>query len=104
MKVLLDKNHRSRLINAGLIEVTTPSQATRGYSSYRDPETGSRYTFSPRGYAWRRTTAGTYQLNPRFYVPGNYHGNKAVKATVRTNDAGALLEMVLHGVENFRGA
>lgn len=98
MKVELTQHQVAKLKSAGLVQVA----GYKGYTAFLDPQTRAKYTFSPRGYAWRRSDAGTYQLNPRFKVAGNALQTKEVSATVRTNDSGALVEMVLHGVENFR--
>lgn len=102
MKIVLDENQRARINGLGLVNATSKSQRNRGYRAYVDPQTGAKYIFSPRGYLWRRSTAGTYQLNPRFTVPGAFLGRKVVSATVRTNDAGALTEILVNGVKNFR--
>lgn len=102
MKIALNNNQRNRLSNLGLTNVTTKAKRKRGYRSFIDPTTGAKYVFSPRGYLWRRSEAGTYQLNPRFTVPGSFTGNKVVSATVRTTDTGALLEILVNGVRNWR--
>lgn len=102
MTIELTATNRERLRSLGLINVTTASQSARGYYAYADPETGAHYIFSPRGYVYRRSAAGTYQLNPRFSVRGNGFGTKTVSATVRTNDAGALTEIAAKGVRSYR--
>lgn len=98
----LNSVQRERLSRLGLTKVTTASQSLRGYEQYLDPITGAKYTFSPRGYVWRTSTAGTYQVNPRFRVKGNFNGVKSVSATVRTNEPGALTEIAVRSVKNFR--
>ena len=100
MKISLQKTQKERLRNAGLITV---SQSRRGITTYFDPITGAQYKFSTRGYAYRKSDAGTYQLNPRFKLAAAPKGKRRTSATVRTNDAGALTELVLRGVRNFRG-
>jgi hypothetical protein len=99
----LNAVQKERLSRLGLIKITTTLQSLRGYEQYLDPITSAKYTFSPRGYVWRTSQAGTYQVNPRFYVKGNYNGAKRVSATVRTNEAGALTEIAVRSVKNFRG-
>lgn len=99
---LTQANHE-RLQRLGLVRATSPRQAALGFERYNDPITGTLYLFSPRGYCYRRTAAGTYQINPRFRVPGNYNGGRSVLATVRTNDSGALTEFAVKAVKNYRG-
>jgi hypothetical protein len=69
---------------------------------YEDPITGAKYLFSPRGYAYRRSNAGLYQLNPRFKMSVSAKTEATTKATVRTTNAGAQTELVLKGVRSFR--
>jgi len=102
MKVTLQKNQKDRLRSAGLVNVTTTKQSVRGITAFRDPITGALYLFSPRGYAYRRSDAGTYQLNPRFNLSASKQAERLTRATVRTTDAGAQTELVLKGVKNFR--
>jgi len=94
----LTQHQRSRLTNElGLIKLTT-----NGYDRYLDPVTKAQYTISPRGYVLRKTAAGSYQVNPRFLVKGNKWGTKQVQATVRFNDPGAVTELAVRAVENYR--
>jgi hypothetical protein len=101
--IKLEVHNHERLVRLGLVKTTTSRQESLGFERYTDPVTGSIYLFSPRGYCYRRTKAGTYQVNPRFKVKGNYNGSKAVSATVRTNDPGALTEIAVRAVKNDRG-
>lgn len=99
--ITLDKKQKERLRSKGLIEITNPNQSRRGISSFSDPVTLSQYLFSPCGFAYRRSQAGLYQLNPRFFLSASYKGRRT-KATVKTTDSGAQVELVLRGVRNFR--
>jgi len=101
--ITLNAVQKERLNRLGLVKITSTAQSLRGYEQYLDPQTGAKYTFSPRGYVWRTSKAGTYQVNPRFKVKGNYNGAKSVSATVRTNEPGALTEIAVRSVKLFRG-
>jgi len=101
--IKLEVHNHERLVRLGLVRTTTTRQASLGFERYTDPLTSSTYIFSPRGYCYRRTAAGTYQINPRFRVPGNYNGSKGVLATVRTNEPSALTEFAVKAVKNYRG-
>lgn len=89
---------KERLSRLGLIKLGSAS----GYDRYLDPKTSSVYTLSPRGYVLRKTKTGSYQVNPRFMVKGNKFNTKQVKATVRFNEPGAITELTVSAVENFR--
>jgi hypothetical protein len=97
---LTDRQVR-QLEGLGLIEITTNDQRDRGFRRFIDTESGAKYSFSPRGYVWRTTPAGTYQVNPRFLVPTD-NATIDVKATVRTNSSKALLKMATAGIRNYR--
>jgi hypothetical protein len=99
----LNAVQKERLSRLGLIKTTTTSQSLRGYEQFFDPKTGAKYTFSPRGYVWRTSAAGTYQVNPRIYMKGSFNGAKVVSATLRTTEPGALTELAVRSVKNFRG-
>jgi len=102
MKITLEKTQKERLRSAGLINVTNAKQKARGITAFIDPVSGAEYLFSPRGYAYRRSYAGLYQLNPRFSLNASKKTGRTTKATVRTNDSGAQTELVLKGVRSFR--
>lgn len=92
----LSSFQRTKLENLGLV----PKVSGSGYSRYFDPKTGATYTLSPRGYVLRKSSAGTYQVNPRVKV--NALGKRLVKATVRFNDASAVTALAVKAVTNFR--
>lgn len=102
MKIVLERTHKERLRSNDLVECTTLNQKSKGISSFRDTQTLAVYLFSPRGYAYRKSNAGMYQLNPRVFLNAAVKGKRRTKATVRTTDAGAQIELVIKGVKNFR--
>jgi len=100
--IVLEKNQKERLRSNDLIDTTTAKQKARGITSFVDVLTGASYLFSPSGYAYRKSDAGTYQLNPRVVLNASTKGKRTTKATVRTTDSGAQVELVLKGVRSFR--
>ena len=102
MKTILEKKQKERLRSAGLVNITNTRQASRGITAYRDPVTGAEYLFSPRGWAYRRSIAGLYQLNPRVFLTASKKSGRTTQASVKTTDAGAQTELVLKGVKSFR--
>lgn len=102
MNLTLENKHKERLRSNGLNETTSSTQKSNGRISFKDPQTNATYIFSPKGYAWRKSSAGTYQLNPRFFLSAAVKGKRKTRATVRTTDVGAQVELVLKGVKSFR--
>lgn len=102
MRTTLKSNQKDRLRNAGLVTVTTTSQTKRGIVSFLDPITNAEYLLSPRGYAYRKSYAGMYQLNPRGIMKASPKNKRSTRATLRTTDLGAQTELVLKGVRSFR--
>lgn len=102
MTIELTQANHERLQRLGLIKTTNESQAARGFERYTDPETKAEYIFSPSGYIYRRTGAGTYQVNRRVRIPGSYNGRRTTLATIRTTDSGALTEYAVKAINNYR--
>lgn len=101
IKIELSYSQTRALESMNLIEITTDRQRDAGFRRFLDTLTAAKYSFSPRGYVWRTTVAGTYQVNPRFKVPTD-DATVDVRATVRTNASKALVRMAVAGIRNYR--